>query len=57
MKSKHADLLSPDAMRDYFGEVYWRKGEGLDREKILDAFRRARASWISPIARSARNFA
>lgn len=39
MMSKHADLLSPDAMRDYFGEVYWRKGETLDREKVLDAFR------------------
>ena len=39
MMGKHADLLSPDAMRDYFGEVYWRKGEALDREKILDAFR------------------
>ena len=39
MMDKHADLLSPDAMRDYFGEVYWRKGEALDREKILDAFR------------------
>ena len=39
MMGKHADLLSPDAMREYFGEVYWRKGEALDREKILDAFR------------------
>jgi CRISPR-associated endonuclease/helicase Cas3 len=39
MMGKHADLLSPDAMRDYFGEVYRRKGEALDREKILDAFR------------------
>ena len=34
MMDNHADLLSPDAMRDYFGEVYWRKGEALDREKI-----------------------
>ncbi len=39
MAGKHADLLSPDAMRTYFGEVYWRKGEALDREKILEAFR------------------
>ena len=39
MMGKHADLLSPEAMRDYFGEVYWRKGEALDREKILEAFR------------------
>jgi CRISPR-associated endonuclease/helicase Cas3 len=34
--SKHADLFSPEAMADYFGEVYWRVGvEGLDREGIL----------------------
>jgi CRISPR-associated endonuclease/helicase Cas3 len=39
MMGKHADLLSPDAMRDYFGEVYWRKGAALDRERILDAYR------------------
>ena len=39
MMGKHPDLLSPDAMRDYFGEVYWRKGDALDREKILKAFR------------------
>lgn len=36
MMGKHADLLSPEAMRDYFGEVYWRKGdEGLDVLKPL----------------------
>ncbi len=39
MMGKHADLLSPDAMHDYFGEVYWRKGPALDREKILEAFK------------------
>ena len=39
MAGKHADLLSPEAIRAYFGEVYWRKGEALDREKILQAFR------------------
>ena len=26
---RHDDLLSPEAMEDYFQEVYWRKGEGL----------------------------
>ena len=31
MAGKHADLLSPDAIADYFREVYWRKGDGLDR--------------------------
>jgi CRISPR-associated endonuclease/helicase Cas3 len=33
---KNDDLFSPDAMEDYFREVYWRVGhEGLDREGIL----------------------
>jgi CRISPR-associated endonuclease/helicase Cas3 len=26
---RHDDLLSPEAMEDYFQEVYWRKGKGL----------------------------
>lgn len=53
MQTAHGnDLLSPAAMRDYFGEVYWRKGpDGLDRIpakdddgrattiKTMDAFR------------------
>lgn len=40
MAHKHPDLLSPEAMEDFFGEVYWRIGaKGLDREGILDAFR------------------
>jgi CRISPR-associated endonuclease/helicase Cas3 len=38
MKSNHGnDPLSPEAMRDYFGEVYWRKGDqGLDRIRAKD---------------------
>jgi CRISPR-associated endonuclease/helicase Cas3 len=38
MKRNHADdPLSPEAMRDYFGEVYWRKGDqGLDRIRAKD---------------------
>ena len=36
---KHEDLLSLDALRDYFGEVYWRKGGGLDGNDVLDKFR------------------
>lgn len=30
MADKHDDLLSPSAIREYFGEVYWRKGSALD---------------------------
>lgn len=38
MKNNHGDdPLSPEAMRDYFGEVYWRKGDpGLDRIRAKD---------------------
>jgi CRISPR-associated endonuclease/helicase Cas3 len=39
MANKHAaDLLSPDALTDYFGEVYWRMGERLDAKAILSEF-------------------
>jgi CRISPR-associated endonuclease/helicase Cas3 len=37
---KHGDLLSPAAIEDFFGEVYWRVGkEGIDRKNILEDFR------------------
>lgn len=39
MQSKHEDLLSPQAVEDYFGEVYWQEDERLDREKILADFK------------------
>lgn len=40
MMDKHAKLLSPAAMEDFFGEVYWRFGvKGLDAKAILDDFR------------------
>lgn len=38
MADKHEDLLSPEAITDYFREVYWRKGDGLDREQIMERF-------------------
>ncbi len=40
MVGKHEDLLSPEAIAAYFGEVYWRVGiKGLDRKAILDRFK------------------
>jgi CRISPR-associated endonuclease/helicase Cas3 len=40
LMNRHEKLLSPAAMDDFFGEVYWRFGpKGLDRECILDDFR------------------
>ncbi|MEJ1158473.1 CRISPR-associated helicase Cas3' [Prosthecomicrobium sp. N25] len=35
----HPDLLSPAAIERYFREIYWAKGDGLDRDKVLGAFR------------------
>jgi CRISPR-associated endonuclease/helicase Cas3 len=35
---KHDDLLSLAAIRDYFGEVYWREGAALDAKGVLAAF-------------------
>ncbi|MHC5653272.1 CRISPR-associated endonuclease Cas3'' [Stappia sp. ICDLI1TA098] len=36
---KHDDLLGPTAIAAYFEEVYWRKGDALDRDRIVEAFR------------------
>ncbi len=32
--SRHDDLFSPEAIQSYFHEVYWQKGDGLDRITI-----------------------
>jgi CRISPR-associated endonuclease/helicase Cas3 len=56
MADKHIDILSPAAIREYFGEVYWRKGPALDvihvrdldgaarKRSVLDAFKVDRTS-------------
>lgn len=36
VRQRHADLLHPAALQDYFHEVYWRLDDKLDRENILD---------------------
>jgi CRISPR-associated endonuclease/helicase Cas3 len=36
---RHEDLLTPEALRDYFLDVYWRSGDTLDEKRILEAFR------------------
>ncbi len=43
MADRFDDLLSPAALEAYFGEVYWRVGDRLDREKILADFKLDRA--------------
>lgn len=39
IKDKHGDLFSPAAITDYFEEVFWRMGDDLDRERILEKLR------------------
>ncbi len=35
----HSDLLTPTAIERYFQEVYWQKGEELDRDKVVECFK------------------
>lgn len=54
---KHDDLLSPDAMRDYFKEVFWRKGpEQLDEKKILGQFNLSGPQTLFNYQTAARDF-
>lgn len=40
MMHKHANLFSPAAIEDFFGEVYWRLSpQGLDAKSIFDDFK------------------
>lgn len=52
MMGDHADLMSPAALRDYFGEVYWRKGDALDKNRVLSAWSLSRAASGTHIAPS-----
>ena len=38
MRAEFDDLQSPESIRRYFSEVYWRLDAGLDREGIVDGF-------------------
>lgn len=38
MARNQADLLTPAAMADYFGEMVWRLGDALDKYKVMDNF-------------------
>lgn len=53
---RHQDLLSLDALRDYFGEVYWRKGERLDAKDVLKKFRMDRTGTGFAYRTVAENF-
>lgn len=61
--AKHADPLGLDAVRDFFGELYWQKSEAaLDAAKVgdfqgvLPAIRERAADWGFPFASIAQAF-
>lgn len=57
MADSHDDLLSPDAMRAYFNEVFWRKGPGqLDEKKILGQFALSSGQTMFNYQTAARDF-
>ena len=39
MRAEFSDLQSPEAIRRYFSEVYWRLDAGLDKYGIVDSFK------------------
>lgn len=39
LKDFQGDTQSLEAIREFFGEVYWREGAGLDQKDILDDFK------------------
>ena len=53
----HDDPLSPEAMAAYFGEVFWRVGEGgLDREGIVGMFTAGRGGTDFAFRKAAEKF-
>ncbi|HAQ00921.1 MAG TPA: CRISPR-associated helicase/endonuclease Cas3, partial [Rhodospirillum rubrum] len=52
----HANPFSPAALEDYFREVYWSKGPGLDEHKILKAFAWDRSGGTLNYKRVAEDF-
>lgn len=56
MIGDHADLQSPDAIRAYFQEMYWRIGDGLDRKQIFPRFEITRHGTDFPFRTVAEDF-
>ena len=54
---KYKDPISLEAIRSYFGEVYWRKGnDQLDAKQILDKIEERRSSLDFPFEDMAKEF-
>lgn len=53
MADKFDDLLSPAALADYFGEVFWRLGGALDKKGIMAKFAIDPTPGAKPVTRFA----
>lgn len=53
---RHADPLALDAIEDFFRDVYWVEGEGLDKHQILGRLEERRGCLLFPFEAIARDF-
>nr|WP_256438115.1 CRISPR-associated helicase Cas3' [Thiomicrorhabdus sp. 6S3-12] len=52
----HGNLLDQDAIKDYFSNVYWRKGDELDQKQLLKACRVGASKLDFPFQKIAKDF-
>ena len=56
LRKGHGNLLDQAAIKDYFANVYWRKGDELDDKKILKAYRNGANKLDFPFQKIAKDF-
>tara|TARA_Y100001968_G_scaffold200732_1_gene184284 strand:+ start:1252 stop:3594 length:2343 start_codon:yes stop_codon:yes gene_type:complete len=56
LRKEHGNLLDQAAMKDYFSNVHWRKGEELDQKQILKACRVGASKLDFPFQKIAKDF-
>lgn len=56
LRNGHGNLLDQSAMKDYFSNVYWRKGDELDKAKILKSCKDGASKLDFPFQKIADKF-
>ncbi|MCF7515461.1 CRISPR-associated endonuclease Cas3'' [Pseudoalteromonas sp. L23] len=56
LRKGHDNLLDQMAIKDYFSNVYWRKGDELDQKQLLKAYRIGASKLDFPFQRIASDF-
>lgn len=56
LRKGHGNLLDQLAIKDYFSNVYWRKGDELDQKQLLKAYRIGASKLDFPFQRIASDF-